>query len=292
MMSLLDTLDNIKDEPQLSSAPKFSVAGLSYISFLNKLEEGSIGDAKIKSEILNGNFFNNDYFDNPKSRPIFQKLWTNKLFLRNLLELLDSDKSYRDYVISSNITFINHTVYDYMVSENPDEDIKQLMFDIAKVIDYSYIIKLCTIMPLETARFISLVRFSSFDKKVSIDRFNSMIFKCGIDFSKKDIIYIYGIFFSDNFSFLFTNTMTSREEVFAERIHKKVYDMISLALLDILESMTSDDIYKVLYNYSKYVELTSFPTDMVRFSLRSLSDDYSRINNIITELLNNGVSVI
>ena len=67
--------------------------------------------------------------------------------------------------------------------------------------------------------------------------------------------------------------------------------MISLALLDILESMTSEDIYKVLYNYSKYIELTSFPEDMVRFSMRSLSEDYSRINAIMMELLNNGISV-
>lgn len=290
-MSLLESLDNIKDEPELMATPKFSTVGFSHISFLNKLEEGSIGDVKIKNEILNGNYFNNDYFDNPKSRPIFQRLWTNKLFLKNLLELLDTDKKYRDYVISSNITFINHTVYDYMVSENPDEEIKQLMFDIARVVDHAYIIKLCTIMTQDMARLITLVRFSSYDKKTSIDRFNSMIYKSGIDFSKKNIIYIYSIFFADNFSFLFGKTMTSREEVFEQRIYKKVYDMMSLALLDILESMTSDDIYKVLYNYAGYIELTSFPVEMVRFSLRSLSEDYSRINRIINELLNNGVSV-
>ena len=290
-MSLLETLNEIKDEPELNARLKFSVVGYSHLSLLNKLEDGSIGDVKIKDEILNGNFFNNDYFDNPKSRPIFQRLWTNKLFLRNLMELLDTNKQYREYVISSNITFINHTVYDYIVSENVDEEIKELMLNIAKIVDYNYIIKLCTIMPLETARLISLVRFSSFNKKTSIDRFNSMIFKSGVDFSKKDIIYIYSVFFSDNFSFLFSNTMTSREQVFSERIYKKVYDMISLALLDILESMTSEDIYKVLYNYSKYIELTSFPEDMVRFSMRSLSEDYSRINAIMMELLNNGISV-
>ncbi|MBR5982894.1 MAG: hypothetical protein IK025_04100, partial [Bacteroidales bacterium] len=56
-----------------------------------------------------------------------------------------------------NITFINHTVYDYMISENADDEIKQLMFDIARVVDCNYIIKLCTIMPQETARLISLV---------------------------------------------------------------------------------------------------------------------------------------
>ena len=290
-MSLLETLDNIKDEPQLTSTPKFSVVGLSYISFLNKLEEGSIGDIKIKEEILNGNFFEDDCFNDVKTRPVFQKLWTNKLFLRNLFELLDSNKQYRDKVIAYNITFVNRTVYDYMLLDYANDEVKELMLNIIKVLDYNYILKLCTIMPIETARLLAVVRFSSSNKKVSIDRFNSVLYRLGVDFSKSDIIYIYSVFFADDFSSLFTNTMTKREEIFLERLHKKVYDMISLALLDILESMTSEDIYKVLYDYGKFIELTSFPDDRIRFSMRSLSEDYSRVNNILKQLLDNGVAI-
>ncbi|MBP5597637.1 MAG: hypothetical protein J6Y02_19860 [Pseudobutyrivibrio sp.] len=286
---LFKSLENIKDEPEIMINPKFSTIGFSHQSFLNKLEDGSFGDNKIKSEIINGNYFNYDFFDDPKIRPIFQKIWTNKTFLKNVIELLDSDKQYRDKIIASNITSINHIVYDYIVSENPDEEIMKLMYDVAKIVDYMYVINLCSIMPLDIAKLMPLARFSTFDIKTSIDRLNHTICTCGVDFSKKNIIYIYSIFFSSGFSTLFNATMTTNIETFANRSYKKMYDMISLAMLDILESMTSADIYKVLHDYGEYVSLSKITT--IRFSMRSLSDDYSRINGIILQLLDNGISI-
>lgn len=288
-MSLFKSLDNLKDEQEIIVNPKFSTIGFTYDSFLKKLEDGILGDNKIKTEIINGNFFNYDLFDDPKIRTTFQKIWTNKIFLRNVIELLDSDKVYRDKIISSNLTSINHIVYDYITSKNANEEISLLMYDLAKVVDYSYIIKLCAIMPLDIAKIITLARFSSFDNRIAIDRFNNAICTCGLDFSKKNIITIYSIFFSEGFSPLFNITMTTNIETFADRGQKKIYDMISLALLDILEIMTSADIYKVLYNYSEYVSLSNITT--IRFSMRSLSDDYSRINSVIEELLDKGISI-
>jgi len=288
-MGYFNSIDNLKDQPEILSSPRFSTIGYSFESFLNKLEEGSLSDMKIKDEILNGNYFNMDYFNDAKLRVVFQKIWTNKAFLQNLLILLDSNKIYRDKVISSNITSINHTVYDYMVSENADEETKLLMFDIAKIIDYNYILRLCSIMPLETARLMALAKFSSFDKKTSVERLNSVICKSGMDFSESDIIYIFSTFYSDRFSVLFNVLMTTKQDQFEERIQKKIYDMISLAIIDILNSMTSDDIYKVLYNYASYLELGG--TTDVRFSLHSLSDDYDRINHIIDELSEKGISI-
>ena len=288
-MGYFSSIDGLKDDKEILSSPKFSTIGYSHSSFLNKLEDCSMSDVKIKTEILNGNYFNMDYFNDPTSRQIFQKIWTNKSFLKNLLELLDTNKAYRDKIILSDITSINHTIYDYMVSENADEELKIIMFDIAKVIDCNYILKLCTIMPLETARLMSLAKFSSFDKKTAVERLNSVICKSGIDFSENDIIYIFATFYADRFSILFNAIMTIKQDVFEERLQKKIYDMISLSLLTILNSMTSDDIYKVLYNYSTYIGLVS--DSCVRFSMRSLSDDYNRINLIIDELLEKGISI-
>ncbi len=176
-MGFFNSLDNLKDNTEPLSSPKFSTIGYSHSSFLSKLEDGSMSDNKIKVEIMNGNYFNMDHFNEPKSRQIIQRIWTNKSFLKNLLELLDSNQPYRNKVIASDITSINHTIYDYMVSGNADEEIKILMFDIAKVVDYVYILKLCTIMPLETARLMTLAKFSSFDKKIAVERLNSVICK-------------------------------------------------------------------------------------------------------------------
>ena len=103
-MGYFNSIDNMKEEVETLNSPKFSTIGYSHTSFLNKLNDGSMSDMKIQDEILNGNYFNMDYFNEPQSRQVFQQIWTNKLFLRNLIILLDSDKIYRDKIISSNIT--------------------------------------------------------------------------------------------------------------------------------------------------------------------------------------------
>ena len=91
------------------------------------------------------------------------------------------------------------------------------MYDVAKIVDYMYVINLCSIMPLDIAKLMPLARFSTFDIKTSIDRLNHTICTCGGDFSKKNIIYIYSIFFSSGFSTLFNATMTTNIETFANR---------------------------------------------------------------------------
>lgn len=276
------------DEKRIT--PKFSVLDFSYDSFLSKINDGIISDIKIQDEILYGDYFNYDNFNNPKIRTTFQLLWTNKRFLLNLLNLLDTNKQFRDSVIKSNISTVNKIVYDYYVSENKDDAVCSILLDIAKVIDAPYIIKLSTVMNIEAARFIALARFSSFDLKECIIRFNTFIYRIGIDFSMKDIIYIYSTFFRESFSPLFNVTMQQIETNFENRTCKKVYDMMSLAILEILNSMTSADIYTVLLRYNNCIQLTN--NNQCRFSLRSLSDDYYRINMVVEELSNRGIYIL
>lgn len=288
-MGYFKSLENIKDEPDIMVNPRFSKVGLTCETFLKGLEDGTWGDYKIKTEISSKSYFSYDNFEDSVTRPFFQKIWTNKLFLRNAIELLDSDKVYRDQIISANLTSINHIVYDYITSSNPIQEIVDLMYDLIKVVDSVYIIKLCSLMPLDIAKVVTIARFSSIDNRIAIDRFNNAICTSGIDFSKKNIIHIYSIFFSEGFSPLFNVTMTTKIETFADRNQMKIYNMISLAILDILESMPSAEISTVLMNYADYVTLSNIST--IRLNIRSLSEDYSRINNVIADLLNRGVSI-
>lgn len=286
-MGYFSSLENIRDEKENIVAPKFSTVEYSHESFLDKLD--TFSNTKIKEEIKLGDYFDYDHFDDPKTRVIFQQLWTNKIFLTNILELLDSDKEYRNKIISVYITSVNKIVFDYMTLEVNNPEILNLLLEISKCIDYQYIIKLCTIMPLDIARMITITRFSSFNQREAITRFNDVICKCGLDFTEKDIIYIYKTFFQEHFMELFNITMTTVETSFSERIHRKVYDMISLAMIDILESMTSEDIYKTLHYYGNFMSLVD--SCNCRFSLHSLSDDYKRINVIIDELMSKGINI-
>ena len=289
-MGYFKSIDNLKDDqPEELLPTRFSTIEYTHDSFLEKINEFS--DEKIRYEIKIGDYFNYDHFSDPNTRIIFQKLWTNKIFLKNVLYLISEDEPFRNKIIRTYITTVNKLAFDYLLLpvEEKDMEIQNLLKEIAKHTDYNYILKLCDIMPLEVATMISMSRFSDFNSRESINRFNNTIYKSGMDFSEQDVIHIYAVFFSERYSDLFNITMTTVEEVFENRIYKKVYDMMSLALLDILESMTSEDIYKVLHSYSNYIELTN--TCNCRLSLRSLSDDYTRINMIIDELLDKGVSV-
>lgn len=288
-MGYFNSLDNLNDQPEEMIPARFSTIEYTHDSFLEKISEFS--DAKIRYEIKIGDYFNYDHFSDPNTRVIFQKLWTNKTFLNNVLFLISEDQDFRDKIISTYITTVNKLAFDYILFPENEKDIEvqNLLTEIAKHTDYAYVLKLCTIMPLDMARMIAMARFSDFNLREAINRFNNIICKGGVDFTEQDIIYIYSVFFSESYTDLFNITMTSVEEVFEKRIYKKVYDMMSLALLDILESMTTEDIYKVLHSYGNYIELMN--TCNCRFSMRSLSDDYNRINSVINELLDKGISI-
>ena len=288
-MGYFKSLDEINEQPEELLPTRFTTIEYTHDSFLEKISEFS--DTKIRYEIKIGDYFNYDHFSDPNTRVIFQKLWTNKIFLKNVLFLISEDEQFRNKVINTYITTVNKLAFDYLLleSQDKDEEVLYLLKEIAKHTDYNYILKLCDIMPLELATMIAMARFSDFNFTESINRFNNTIYKSEMDFSEQDIIHIYAVFFSERFTELFNITMTNIEDNFEKRLHKKVYDMMSLALLDILESMTSEDIEKVLQSYSSYIELTNICN--FRFSLRSLSDDYSRINVIIDELLNKGICI-
>ena len=288
-MGYFKSLDEINEQPEELLPTRFTTIEYTHDSFLEKISEFS--DTKIRYEIKIGDYFNYDHFSDPNTRVIFQKLWTNKIFLKNVLYLISEDEPFRNKIINTYITTVNKLAFDYLLleSEDKDEEVLYLLKEIAKHTDYNYILKLCDIMPLEIAAIIAMARFSDFNFTESINRFNNTIYRSEMDFSEQDIIHIYAVFFSERFTELFNITMTNIEENFEKRLYKKVYDMMSLALLDILESMTSEDIEKVLQSYSSYIELTNICN--FRFSLRSLSDDYSRINVIIDELLNKGICI-
>jgi hypothetical protein len=207
--------------------------------------------------------------------------------LKNFIKLLKDKPELVKEMTSYHFATVNKIVYDYYATNlngEKDSEVMDLLFDICEIIDMKYIIQLSTVMDVKAALFITMAKFSSFDQEICVDRLNEFIIKLGYDFSIKDIIYIYARFYTDNFSALFNYTMTyvcNREEMPPE--YKKNYDNISLSILYILESMTSEDIYKVLKQYGSYIMLMKKGIS-VRFSLHGLSDDFCRINEVIDKM--------
>lgn len=296
-MNYFESLDSM--EKSIESAPiglKISTIEYSFDSFLQKIEDGSLSNNAIQNNIFYGigQYLNYDNFRNPNTHNQFVGLWTNKKFLRNFLEVISGNKAILENVRTTYITTINKIAYDYYYEQfvNTDKwnsEVSQILIDICTTVDYNFILPMTTVVPMNVAIFISISRYSSFDKSEGIRRFNNMIIGCGVPLTIKDIIYIYSQFFSSGFSSLFNITMSSSVEDFKDPVTKQNYDNMSLAIIHILNSIPSTEITTVLKKYSLYI---SFLDQKVsRFSFQKLSDEFARITTVVNNLIEEGYYV-
>ena len=294
-MGFFKSLDSIEDIESTPIGVKFSVVEYKSDSFLQKILDGTLSNNKIETEIMIGyrKYFDYDNFNDPNLRPVFQALWTNLQFLKCVLRVLEDNVVILSEVRFHYIITINKIAYDYYsdnLNEMKDSEVLNTLFAIVDKVNINYILPLSSIMDKPVARFISMAKFSSFEYKESIKRLNKFITCLGYDFSIKDIIYIYGIFYSDNFSTLFITTIMDYQQEFLNPLENKMYDNISLALLYILNSMESVEIYKSIRRYVEYIMLMNVSTK-VRFSLNNLAEDFSRVNNVVETLKYDGFEV-
>ena len=128
----------------------------------------------------------------------------------------------------------------------------------------------------------ALCRYSSFKEKKNIERVNYVIIKtAGI--TEQNIIDIYALFFKTEVSKLFETIMLDVWTNFNNEDEVENYGLISLSIMDILESMPSQNIQYVLTSYSGTLTLQRIKS--VRFSMYSNSkSDYPRVYSVIEEL--------
>lgn len=285
-MSYFQSLDSIKEMESTPIGVNFSTIEYTNDSFLKSLDVMS--DFKIREIIFYGNYLDYDNFNHPKTRAVFKQLWTNKRFLENVLGLLENNKIFLEKAKSIYMISVNKIIYDYYnASIDPNSDMKDsevlnLLLKIADVLDYTYILKLSTVIDTTSAKFLAISRFSSFDKKKCINRLNRFIMNLGYSFTIKNIIYIYQAFYSDNFSELFNTTMVETKDNLLNQgyilspIAQNMYDTISYAIINILNSMPGEEMRIVLKSYASYLMLVNYG-GKVRFSLKELEDEFYRI---------------
>lgn len=281
-MSYFNSLDSIKDMESTPIGVNFSTIEYTYDSFLKSLD--TMGDFKIREIIQYGDYLDYDNFNNPKTRSVFKQLWTNKRFLENLLVLLDRNKVFLNKARNLYMISINKIIYDYYIAsmnEQKDSEIMNLLLKIADVMDYNFILKLSTITDTTSAKFLALSRFSSFDKRKCINRLNEFIMNIGYEFSIKNIIYIYQVFYDSNFSELFNATMLEVDNYNPENENsKKMYDNISYAIINILNSMAGEEMRITLKSYASYLMLINLnDNSSIRFSLKNLDPVFKRVSD-------------
>ena len=282
-MSLFKSLDNLHDEeePVLNTNASFSVLHYSLNSLIENIKNGTFSDIKIKTLIK---YNINDLLDysnveKADTREDIQNLWTCKKFLELFISVFQTDEAFSNKVMLNYKRELNRLCFDYLfLNQDKEQEITNCYITIAKMINIQDIIPLTTMMPKDFAWQICVCRYSSFNAAKCVHNLDYAIISSGIDFSLKDIIYIYSRFYSDDYSNLFSFAMIDCYTPETD-IGKKLYDRITITLLTILNSMTSLDIEIVLRRYTNLLLFSDIKT--YRCNVRGLSEDYSRINSVV-----------
>lgn len=216
------------------------------------------------------------------------KMIISDRFLRVLIQVVTNIEV--DYM---NKIYLNKLCYDYLTldEESKNPMINDMIYHLAKITNKKHIPLLIGAgIPEKIACYIVLSRFSTNNEFLNVTRMNFVIMTANIDFTEQMIVDVYQNLF-DKVSELFEATMLdvidTTEEWYTEEIDER-YSLITLAVLDILNSLPSDAIQRVLNDYVS-VYYTSYSGRETRCDLRCLSEDFIRIRNIAEAMIANGV---
>lgn len=262
-----------KSYPSFYSVEYHMDSIISMINNIDNLDENQIKNIILRQYpmILNYDLF----LKSDESRYQAQQLFTNKKFLEIFLNIVGLLQLNREQTVC-----VNKLAYDYYILNNKDEEISNLLLQISYWINNITVIKLSGILGMHGARVLSMIANSSFKDDKKIHRVNTFLIKCNISLSIQNIIDIYCILF-DRFTYPFIYTMLEFKDSRMTMEQCERFDLISSAMLEMLNSLTSEDMRKILYNYAYMIKLQS--VQIVRFSLKS-AKYYTRILKVIEDI--------
>jgi hypothetical protein len=162
---------------------------------------------------------------------------------------------------------INKLAYDYYILQDKDEEISNLLYSITTDINGYKVSYLSGILGLKDAQILAMLHSSSFKEDQLVTRVNRYIVRCSKSLSIQDIVNIYTFLFP-RITNLFVYTMMENKPNNLTADQNKKFDYISIAVLELLNSLTSDDIKRVLREYALVLKMVKQDTN-VRFSIKS-----------------------
>jgi len=220
-------------------------------------------------------------------------LFFNSKFLNVFIQVIGTET-----LTSEEILYCNTIVYDYLTDQNieKDEFTKTLFLTLGRNVNRQKVYQLTALgidEPLAIKMAVS--RHSTKKETVNVARLNLIMICSSPDiFTPQMIIYVYEIFF-DFLAPLFIGTMydvyTDDELEAISDGAADIYSNIGLAVIDILNSMPSDLMRKVLLTYAQEYG-TSEKRSRIRFTINSISmSEYFRIYAVVEALKLEGVFV-
>ena len=242
----------------------------------------SLDETEIKNIILRQYHLLLDYDQFLKTeRQYLLELFTNKRFLNILLSVVGTLNLSREEIIC-----INKITYDYYLLPNKDVEVSRILMDISQYVNNIQAIRLSPILGINGAKTLAMIANSAFVDDKIVHRVNRFIMRCNIALSIQDIVNIYCILF-DHFTYLFIYTMFEPRPASMSKDEMDRFDLISIAIISMLNTMTSDEMYKVLRNYAYMIKVKGLKLENVRFSLKAAAErypNYYRIYNVIHQV--------
>ena len=184
--------------------------------------------------------------------------------------------------------YCNKIIYDYLSLNTGDQYVRDLLLILGKTVNRNEIASLVGLgLDEDYSTLLAIARFSSKKDLANIKRLNFTL--CNgprTVITEQMIVNIYEKLI-DNFTILFKGTMFDVYDTsnFPEE-HQEIYADISLAVLDIMNNMPSNNIKTVLSSYAGDYYSFVNTTHTVRFSMQCLSYDYFRITQVVEYLKN------
>lgn len=177
---------------------------------------------------------------------------------------------------------INKLAYDYYINPNGcNSRVSDLLYQLTTEVNGKEVIVLSGILGLRDAQILSMIRNSTFNIEKAVHRVNTFLVKCNNNLSITAITSIYCHLF-ERFTDVFIYTMMESEPIGLSPLMKKKFDNISIAILEMMNSLSSYDIRKVLYDYGYILSMVKVNTK-IRFALRT-AQRYNRITSVVKSI--------
>lgn len=276
------------DLSQNNFIPVFHSVEFTLSTIVDKISNiDNLNELEIKNIILRQHkmILNYDLFlKSDESRKHAQKLFTNKRFLQIFLDIIGLLDLSQEEVIC-----INKLAYDYYISQDNDQEISNLLLQISYQLNNILVLRLSGKLGMNGSRILSMIANSTFKVEKKVHRINTFLIRCNLELSIQDIVDIYCILF-ERFTYPFIYTMLEPKPSNLTPEQLKRFDAISIAIITILNSLTSEDMKKVLFNYAYTLKLLKTNVNresnnqlVVRFALRS-AIQYPRMLKVIDSI--------
>ena len=229
----------------------------------------------------------------PKYIKYFQDIRFLNAFIDVVLSL--------EFIDKEDIIRINTMCYHYITLPKDKQDYRVLdrMMQLSNIVNKLNIPRLLGLgLSSNLASILLIARYSDIDLNVCVKRVDFIIITQPKELmSEKMIEEIFKILYNvmDDFHRIFPYIMMDILPEYDENNPntfwvtddiQEVNSTLNLAILNIIDNLPSQTIRGIILNYSEAMSMI-YKNQTVRFSLRNLSEDYYRINNIINSIAYN-----